>query len=589
MSSTTVTGPVYLPDGTAPQNGSITFELTSWDRELNEATFVTGPYVATIDGNTGNFTVTLFSNTNGVNNAIYRVTITYSDIYGNYHKNCLGTVSLTGSGPFKLSNLNFVDPSTTGSFNLYSDIQAIETNVTAIQSDIDNTIAQFNARLTVLSGAVGDGVTNDTGAFVTALQNNPGIPIFVPKGTYLVDDGTDLSNFYGEGKIIGTPSGDNLREPFFTDYLGINDENGGPSTLPKAMSKASLAELRLHEDSDKKQLLNLLFRPDPNSTNKYNSIVLHLYGHNALGPQIDIVGNQPGLTLKQSRNPNIAPELGTNYVGTGGALLMTRAGDGTDPNPSASSPISAQTRTMCSYKHEGIIFDGKTAYGAYAGEWSGIQNGIQGNGQFSYIWGRDKELEIKVTGADNLYLNARAQVRVTSGLALGGQDITVTPACTVSSFYRDINTNRPVWYNTTLGTYEPVVSDKPMGIIAASPSLSVAYTGNNYYADTFTSVSRNDFGSSFFVNGVFTVPAGKGGWYNVTGSVNWSGFLPLESVSIAVNGTRKDLRGMQQTPSATWQVYLNEGDTLQLVGYNANGGSNTVTSCYLELVRYGNQ
>lgn len=185
MTQTTVTGPVYLPDGTAPQNAKITFELTSWDREPNEATFVTGPYVADVDIN-GNFTVNLFSNTNGTNNAIYRVTIVYQDIYNHYHKNCLGNVSLTGAGPFQLSTLNFVDPSVAGSFDLYADILSKDT---AYTQKIDTLTVTVNDLSTQVANLATSGIDQAT---LDQINNNTAS--INTLNTYLTTANTNIAN-----------------------------------------------------------------------------------------------------------------------------------------------------------------------------------------------------------------------------------------------------------------------------------------------------------------------------------------------------------------------------------------------------------
>jgi hypothetical protein len=50
-------------------------------------------------------------------------------------------------------------------------------------------------------GAKGDGITNDTIALQTAITNNPGKTIYIPKGTYNINAALDLRGWYGE--IVG--------------------------------------------------------------------------------------------------------------------------------------------------------------------------------------------------------------------------------------------------------------------------------------------------------------------------------------------------------------------------------------------------
>lgn len=123
VTQTTVTGPIYIPNLTKPENAKIVFELSSWDREEGEATFVTGPFVGAIDEN-GDFSVNLFTTTEGENQAVYHVSVTYLTMTGKYTRECIGTVALAGPGPYNLADLNFVDPNTTASFDLLAEVAA---------------------------------------------------------------------------------------------------------------------------------------------------------------------------------------------------------------------------------------------------------------------------------------------------------------------------------------------------------------------------------------------------------------------------------------------------------------------------------
>ena len=123
VTQTTVTGPIYTPNISKPDNAQIVFELTSWDREEGEATFVTGPYVGAIDSN-GDFSVDLFTTTEGTNMAVYHVSVMYVDALGKYTRDSLGTIALAGPGPYNLADLDFIDPSTVASFDILAEIRA---------------------------------------------------------------------------------------------------------------------------------------------------------------------------------------------------------------------------------------------------------------------------------------------------------------------------------------------------------------------------------------------------------------------------------------------------------------------------------
>jgi hypothetical protein len=131
VSQTSVVGPVYLPGLTSPENAKIIFELSSWDKEDGEAVFVTGPYVADID-NLGDFSVDLFTSAEGENGVVYHVSIHYLNYTGEYKREFLGTVSLSGPGPYNLADLEFVDPMTTRSFDLLAEMGAYKTEIEAL-------------------------------------------------------------------------------------------------------------------------------------------------------------------------------------------------------------------------------------------------------------------------------------------------------------------------------------------------------------------------------------------------------------------------------------------------------------------------
>lgn len=130
FTSTTVHGPIYSPGLVALKEAKIIFDLTSWDADPEENLFVTGPYVADVDM-LGNFEVTLFTNTNGINNTVYDVYVSYIDentqqnLYDPRIKKFIGTVSLSGTGPFCISDLSFTSEHSAGSFGLYAAMEGL--------------------------------------------------------------------------------------------------------------------------------------------------------------------------------------------------------------------------------------------------------------------------------------------------------------------------------------------------------------------------------------------------------------------------------------------------------------------------------
>lgn len=137
MSKTTVTGPVYLPSGMPPKNPRIVFELTSWDKEDGEASFVSGPFAADIDTN-GDFSVELWSSQAGANGAVYRVSVTYQgDLVEAWKNEYLGTISLSGAGPFRLDQVCQVDEKTVRQYDVLAQMAATQLAMQAGQDNIN--------------------------------------------------------------------------------------------------------------------------------------------------------------------------------------------------------------------------------------------------------------------------------------------------------------------------------------------------------------------------------------------------------------------------------------------------------------------
>lgn len=138
VSLTTLTGPIYMPNGATPVGGRVSFELSSWDREEGEALIVSGPIYSNIDEN-GQFSVELFTTTEGVNTVNYKMYVLWedseltqsyvNDVYVNfptphYTKKYIGSFALAGAGPFQVSDLNIVSELELNSFDVLLECQA---------------------------------------------------------------------------------------------------------------------------------------------------------------------------------------------------------------------------------------------------------------------------------------------------------------------------------------------------------------------------------------------------------------------------------------------------------------------------------
>jgi hypothetical protein len=107
ITQATVTGPVLFPDGTKPTNGTIYFELASWDRQSGEAVIAPGPISAVLDAN-GDFSVDLWVTTTGENDTVYVVSVEYLEDPRTTRTVSVGNVAIGTGGPYELSALPLV-------------------------------------------------------------------------------------------------------------------------------------------------------------------------------------------------------------------------------------------------------------------------------------------------------------------------------------------------------------------------------------------------------------------------------------------------------------------------------------------------
>lgn len=167
VSLTTITGPVYLPNGATPVGGRVSFELSSWDQEEGEALIISGPVYSTIDEN-GQFSVELYTSTAGINSVHYRMFVIWEDsvlsesyvnnIYvgtpsPHYTKKYIGSFSLSGPGPFQVSDLTIISETNNSSFDAYLEMKAFVDRIDL--GVLDETVAAISEdRAVVTSLAV---------------------------------------------------------------------------------------------------------------------------------------------------------------------------------------------------------------------------------------------------------------------------------------------------------------------------------------------------------------------------------------------------------------------------------------------------
>ena len=236
VTKTTVTGPVYLPNCKKPEESRIVFELTSWDREENEAVFVTGPYVGNLD-ESGEFEVELFTTTSGENNAIYRISVIYLNYDGTMRREYLGSAALAGPGPFKLCDLAIVDElDTVGSFDLLADVTASHDQINLWREEVNTTKTLVGVDRSYVESIVSHGVNlsyenpaefladTDLGYSGTSLIALAGAQVNIGEYRYTIMDATDveLDDLNPEGYHIENQNGVKLKHQLSSNATPIS-------------------------------------------------------------------------------------------------------------------------------------------------------------------------------------------------------------------------------------------------------------------------------------------------------------------------------------------------------------------------------
>ena len=212
ISKTTITGPIYLPNCEKPSESRIVFELSSWDRQDNEAVFVSGPYIANLDED-GNFSVDLFSSTEGENGVVYRASVIYLDITGQFKREYLGSFALSGPGPYNLSTIDMVDEfSHTNSFDVLAQVAAYAESAKLSQDLVRDAEGYAkraeNALDAVTALGIADGPYPDAATGIS--QTSQGDYFVIPGGESLVElylheagsVATLVSSYPSESRII---------------------------------------------------------------------------------------------------------------------------------------------------------------------------------------------------------------------------------------------------------------------------------------------------------------------------------------------------------------------------------------------------
>ncbi|MDR4986153.1 tail fiber domain-containing protein [Bacillus cereus] len=138
-------------------------------------------------------------------------------------------------------------------------------------------------------GAVGDGETDSTTAFLTAEVNNPGVPIFCPPGVYKAT-GDDLRGwYYGLGAVVHVKEREKFNEsippsqrtgvriavlssipqPILNEF---NSRNSGVSVGLDAYANTASGEYALKELKSGKQNTAVGFQSQENNADQYSNV-----------------------------------------------------------------------------------------------------------------------------------------------------------------------------------------------------------------------------------------------------------------------------------------------------------------------------
>jgi len=166
-----------------------------------------------------------------------------------------------------------------------------------------------------------DGITLNDAVNSVALAN--GKYIYLPEGTFLLTAIPVLDKYYGIGRLkVGSVE---YVVPFTFPHLHVN--RGTPVDIITKPSELGAMTIHNHEDSEGAALdiLNAGDRAAGNSA--ANAVTIHHYS-DGIPQQIDNVGVNTSLVIKQARNATRRSDKASDYVGDGPFIAFTRASDG---------------------------------------------------------------------------------------------------------------------------------------------------------------------------------------------------------------------------------------------------------------------
>lgn len=187
---------------------------------------------------------------------------------------------------------------------------------------------------------------------------------------------------------------------------------------------------------------------------------------------------------------------------------------------------------------------------------------------------------------------------LTAGATLNGGLVlssTTTPATTTYALYN--NGGTLYWNGSAVGSGSSSTGTSTLGLLVYSTgSQSIPVTTFTTVTD-LTNVTQNDFGSGALSSGVFTVPTGKAGWYQIStglqftnaGAIGDQNHLRIMKNGSAITYTEVTYASAYNDPlSSSINTYLNAGDTISLSVYQshrAGGDTLTASRTFLSLVR----
>lgn len=174
---------------------------------------------------------------------------------------------------------------------------------------------------------VRDGATDDLAKFNAA--GALGVPVFVPDGSYAVT-ANPTGIFYGPGLVTNTTTGDKVFVRHNFDHVSVT--KGTIADLANAQTELGALVVINHEDSTGPALDIVNAGDRAAGNNAQPGIIIHHYS-DGIPQQIDNVGINNSLVIKQARNATRRSDKASSFVGTGPFVAFTRASDGSaDPH-----------------------------------------------------------------------------------------------------------------------------------------------------------------------------------------------------------------------------------------------------------------